>query len=247
MIDKPTRVIGRRIGAFLIDGLILSIVNFALFFAFAEKRSDIGRGVLTGDVPLDTTLYVNLKLGNEEYSIVGSGKFWAYVGLTLLIAWLYHGVLQGIKGWTPGKLVTGIRTVAEETGQPPGIGRATVRWALWIVDSFPWFIPYITGLVTALATKKNQRVGDLVARTVVVRQDAIGQPIQFAQAGGYAPPPGGYTPPPPGYAQPPPVGGYGAPPAPPQQAQPADWYPDPQGQGRLRYWDGQRWTDHTSQ
>jgi hypothetical protein len=39
------------------------------------------------------------------------------------------------------------------------------------------------------------------------------------------------------------------PPQPPQQqggAQAADWYPDPHGQARLRYWDGQRWTDHTS-
>ncbi len=27
-------------------------------------------------------------------------------------------------------------------------------------------------------------------------------------------------------------------------APPAGWYPDPQGQPRHRYWDGQRWTDH---
>jgi hypothetical protein len=28
---------------------------------------------------------------------------------------------------------------------------------------------------------------------------------------------------------------------------PANWYPDPSGQARLRYWDGARWTDHTAQ
>jgi hypothetical protein len=27
----------------------------------------------------------------------------------------------------------------------------------------------------------------------------------------------------------------------------ADWYPDPQGEARLRYWDGTRWTEHTAQ
>lgn len=27
---------------------------------------------------------------------------------------------------------------------------------------------------------------------------------------------------------------------------PADWYPDPQQPGLLRYWDGQRWTEHTA-
>ena len=28
--------------------------------------------------------------------------------------------------------------------------------------------------------------------------------------------------------------------------QAAGWYPDPQGQARLRYWDGSAWTEHTS-
>jgi len=27
---------------------------------------------------------------------------------------------------------------------------------------------------------------------------------------------------------------------------PADWYPDPRGEARLRYWDGANWTDHIS-
>lgn len=27
-------------------------------------------------------------------------------------------------------------------------------------------------------------------------------------------------------------------------ATPADWYPDPKGEARLRYWDGAAWTDH---
>jgi hypothetical protein len=37
---------------------------------------------------------------------------------------------------------------------------------------------------------------------------------------------------------------------PAQQAAPAgakaDWYPDPRGEKRLRYWDGSQWTDHTA-
>jgi len=28
---------------------------------------------------------------------------------------------------------------------------------------------------------------------------------------------------------------------------PADWYDDPRGEARLRYWDGQQWTDQTAQ
>jgi hypothetical protein len=62
-----------------------------------------------------------------------------------------------------------------------------------------------------------------------------------------------------GFGQQPP-GGYGGQPAAkapaaqqqPQAAQPAaggqpaDWYPDPRGEKRLRYWDGTQWTDHTA-
>lgn len=36
------------------------------------------------------------------------------------------------------------------------------------------------------------------------------------------------------------AGSLGGPPAPP----PAGWHPDPHGQQRLRYWAGQRWTEH---
>lgn len=34
--------------------------------------------------------------------------------------------------------------------------------------------------------------------------------------------------------------------APRPMVAPANWYPDPAGQARLRYWDGQAWTSHTS-
>ena len=36
------------------------------------------------------------------------------------------------------------------------------------------------------------------------------------------------------------------PPPPPVESKPADWYQDPKGEARLRYWDGMAWTDHTA-
>lgn len=35
------------------------------------------------------------------------------------------------------------------------------------------------------------------------------------------------------------------PPPPPPGSNPARWAPDPSGEYRLRWWDGERWTDHT--
>jgi catechol 2,3-dioxygenase-like lactoylglutathione lyase family enzyme len=65
------------------------------------------------------------------------------------------------------------------------------------------------------------------------------------QAGNGAPqPPPAAEYPPPAPAQPPAP----AAPAPPAQSlPPPDWYADPHGQARLRYWDGQQWTQHTAQ
>jgi hypothetical protein len=67
----------------------------------------------------------------------------------------------------------------------------------------------------------------------------FGQP----QQGGYAAPPQqGYAPQTAAQPAAPPAA-----PAPPQApGQPADWYPDPRGQKRLRYWDGSQWTDHVA-
>jgi uncharacterized RDD family membrane protein YckC len=243
-MDKPTKVVGQRVGAFIIDLIIWYAFNTAIFFLFADKESDIGRDVLSGDIDTDTTLFINAKIGDEEWSIVGGGKFFIYA-LILFVFWFgYFIYLQGKKGWTPGKNMLGIRVV-NEAGQAPGMWKAFVRQFMWIVDSFPWFIPYLTGFILTLSTDKNQRVGDMLAKTYVVKKDAMGSPpFGGGSAGGY----GGYSQPPAvggGFGQP--QGGYSPPPPVPQgSGQPADWYPDPQGQARLRYWDGNAWTEHTS-
>jgi hypothetical protein len=82
-------------------------------------------------------------------------------------------------------------------------------------------------------------------------------------AGGGAPLSQGQAPPVGGQPQAPAQQAYTAPAAaaapaaqPAQAAQPAgeaapaaakaDWYPDPRGEKRLRYWDGSQWTDHTA-
>lgn len=64
----------------------------------------------------------------------------------------------------------------------------------------------------------------------------------IGQGGGYGQPQAPAAPAPaPGAAAP-----AAAPPAAAGGGQPADWYPDPRGEKRLRYWDGSTWTDHTA-
>ena len=179
-MQDPTNVVGRRVGAFIIDLILLSIVNFAVFFAMAEKVSDILR---KGDVDLDTTLYGNVTIGDDEYALYG-GRWVAYVLIMLGVWFLYWVVLQGTTGWTPGKRLVGIRTV-DENGQYPGLLKAFVRQIVWIVDAFPWFIPYLTGFILALTTKGHRRLGDMLAKTFVIQADAVGRlPTALGYAGG---------------------------------------------------------------
>jgi uncharacterized RDD family membrane protein YckC len=234
-MQQPTSVVGKRIGAFLIDYVLYLIVFFAVFFAMADTDRDIAQQLIQREVDPNTSTYGNITIGDTKYSIVGS-KFLLYLLIIFLFGFLYYAVLQGIKGWTLGKLAVGIRTV-DEQGNFPGVGRGTVRWlGLVFIDSAPWLIPYILGFVMILATKQKRRVGDFMAKTAVVGKEFVGQP-PYPQQAGYGVPAPGYAPQP---AQPAQAAAVGA------GAQPAGWYADPQGQARLRYWDGAAWTEHTS-
>lgn len=221
-------MVGHRVAAFVIDLILLTVVNFVVFFAMAEKRT----GVLVTD-----NFNSHFTLGDEHWVLEG-GRYGIYLLIVFGVWFLYSVVLQGTTGWTPGKKLLGIRTV-DENGRVAGVGRTFIRQILWIVDSFPWIIPYLTGFILALVTKGHRRLGDLAAKTFVVKSDALGRPpLQPAFAGGAA------------FQQPQPFAPqpqqFQPPPQPVAQQQPAGWYPDPHQQARLRYWDGSQWTSNTS-
>ena len=237
-MQEPTKVVGQRVGAILIDSLILFAFNTVIFFLMAQTEEDIVRGLGQGDIELTTSTYFNLELGDDTYSLVG-GDFGIWLLITTIVGVAYWMILPGLKGWTVGKLATGIRVVKDDGTCPAGIGKNVVRQLLWIADYFPYFIPYLTGFIVALTHKRNKRVGDIVAGTLVIRADAVGTPLAAAAG------PGAVAAPAPAF----PAGGA----AQPAAAQPAagggaaaDWYPDPRGEKRLRYWDGNAWTEHTA-
>ena len=72
-------------------------------------------------------------------------------------------------GRTPGKRLNGMRVV-RSGGEPVGFLTSAIRNVLRLVDFLPF--AYVIGATAILATRKNQRLGDLAAGTLVVRDRA---------------------------------------------------------------------------
>jgi uncharacterized RDD family membrane protein YckC len=70
-------------------------------------------------------------------------------------------------GRTPGKRATGLRVV-REGGQPVGFVSSSIRNVVRLVDMLPF--SYAIGIVAILMSSKNQRLGDMAAGTIVVRE-----------------------------------------------------------------------------
>lgn len=134
-------MLGRRIGAALLDIVLLA-------FLFAAVGVALGEGEAEGS--------------NASITLEGAGAL-LYFGIVLL----YYFVSEAISGQTLGKRLLGLRVVRVD-GRPAGAGPVAVRTLLRIVDSLPFM--YLLGLVVILATgSRRQRLGDLAAGTVVTR------------------------------------------------------------------------------
>lgn len=169
----------RRVLAGLIDAAVILIPAIMLFTADLEYlgADQLGRpadvfcdewisqrgGFCFNLADVDDRVYFT-----DSVSAAPSVYYWGGT-LAMLV------ILQGLSGWTIGKLLTGVRAVRED-GRPPGLAKAFVRWLLWIVDAFPYFVPLL-GPIVALTTQGHRRVGDMVAKTFVVRRSAAGSPV----------------------------------------------------------------------
>lgn len=74
-------------------------------------------------------------------------------------------MLEGLTRQTLGKANFKIKTV-KVNGEKATLGNCIVRHLFDFIDSFPFF--GITGLIVAGNNALKQRVGDLVAKTIVV-------------------------------------------------------------------------------
>ncbi|QDT34196.1 RDD family protein [Thalassoglobus polymorphus] len=90
------------------------------------------------------------------------------VGIFLL-EWGYTALFEGFcNGQTPGKKMLKLRVI-KDAGYPIHFYDAALRNLLRAADFLP--VGYGVGLLSMAATKRMQRLGDLVAGTIVVRAD----------------------------------------------------------------------------
>ena len=90
--------------------------------------------------------------------------FLLFTGYFILFEWLWDGQ-------TPGKRLLGLRVIRED-GRPVTLWEAIARNLLRIFDSVPgFFVPvYSVGLIVIFLSTRDQRVGDIFAGTVVIRE-----------------------------------------------------------------------------
>lgn len=157
VIETPERVplhfalasIGNRFIACAIDHAIqiFTLIVIVIIFLFVADAADLGSQVTSAPKWVIALLIVFVFL-------LMSGYF-------AFFEWLW-------RGQTPGKRWLKLRVIRED-GRPISFFEAVVRNLLRELDIMP-FPFYSIGLVSVFATERDQRVGDLVAGTVVVRE-----------------------------------------------------------------------------
>jgi uncharacterized RDD family membrane protein YckC len=142
MPAEAIHVTGRRVLATIIDGLIFGVAYWMLALVFGDLRTEGEDANWVSGLPVLADIAYGL-------SVVG-----------------YYVLLEGYLGQTLGKMATGIKVVAEATGETPGIAAAAIRTVLRIIDGL---FSYAVAFITVLVSGKRQRLGDMAAHTLVVR------------------------------------------------------------------------------
>ena len=240
----PTAVVGRRIGAALIDVLITAGVVVLLFIAIHDtiNRNDF-LGLSCSQVRDAGGTNLCFSSGDKLYYAEG-GKARTIYGVAFLAGLANHVLLQGATGASIGKRLVGLRVIKKDTGQLATFGPNFLRWLVGLLDVSCCFL---IGLIMIATTKGHRRLGDMAGGTLVVETHSVGiAPViqglttpQFTgpYATGYPPAGSPFTPPqaaspPTGWPAPTPTAAAPPPPiAPAPGAQPAANTPT---------WDAQR-------
>jgi len=120
-------------------------------------------------VALVTVIIVRLALPDLDQTWIGA-KNWLIAGELFLLFCLYWGYFAAFEilwnGQTPGKRQVKVRVI-HSSGRPITAFEGIARNLLRAIDSFGL---YAVGCIMCAIDKKNRRIGDLVAGTVVVHE-----------------------------------------------------------------------------
>ncbi|MFE0374343.1 RDD family protein [Streptomyces inhibens] len=157
---------GARVGALLVDGLIIAAVPIILY---------IVAGVMAASSTVSPD-YSNCPTGdytcmqNAANDAVSSSTPVAAI-IMIALAWLimvggsfFLMAKEGSTGQTPGKKALGIKVIKETTGQPLGFGMTFVRYLCRYLNGLLCGI----GWLWPLWDEKNQTFADKIVGTVVV-------------------------------------------------------------------------------
>lgn len=147
--------VGSRVGAYILDGVLFSLVYF-IGFALS----------LLG-------FFMSLS-GSESMGLVVFAFFYIAPLFGYLVFTIYLG---GKKGYTPGKKMLGLRVVDASTGQPLGVGRFLLRnIVLGLISTFTLGIGLIVLLIVMSGDTRRQGWHDRVVNAVVIPASEMNKP-----------------------------------------------------------------------
>ena len=162
-IEFPLAGIGSRFVALLIDYLIQIAAAFILILIFVLFVS-----ATAGSRPVHSTIAGSPNSGKWAIAIA--------IAIPFLFQWGYFTLFEAFwRGQTPGKRIMRIRVI-QQTGRPVGVFESLGRNLTRIIDMLPTF--YIIGVIVMFLTRRQQRLGDLVAGTLVVHERDIEAPLE---------------------------------------------------------------------
>jgi uncharacterized RDD family membrane protein YckC len=157
-IEMPLAGLGSRFIALLIDSLIWLAGLLVLSLLFWAVRPAI----------------LHFSKLSYEWTVALSTL------ATFLLNWGYFTLFEAFwNGQTPGKRAAHIRVI-QRTGRAIGLFESMARNFIRYIDQIPFC--YAVGVITMFSTKQHQRLGDLAAGTLVVR-DRVQQSPLWGESG----------------------------------------------------------------
>lgn len=144
----------------------------------AQMHDWLIKALVTGLLALLTGIVV-AALGYWTELETAPNMVLALVGAAVYFLWMSYDIICEVayNGQTWGKRAAGIR-VLKEGGAPVDFRTSCVRNLLAIADFLPAF--FLLGAALIQLSSRKQRLGDLAAGTIVVRERSLGAPTETA-------------------------------------------------------------------